>query len=174
MSRSFEGFLLDYCRELTNLETSSLKKFFLAVTADSPRAGEPLLLLAFSQHRENFLMRAVEGTSWEAPYSAFLEDYKNSQLSLTDFLEALPEGNRFKKAYQAWVSESGQLDRDRAVLSNVARSLSYLIDEKGLTRAEACRLLNVDKGNFYAFLKGDSARFSRETAVAAYRKLLTM
>ena len=148
MSRRFEGFLLDYCRELTSLSTSSIKKLFAAVNDDSPRAGEPLLLLVIMQGREAYLMRQATGTSWEAPYAAFLEQYEEARLDLREFLSNLPDGNRYKKAYLAWMSQSTRLGRDRTTLANVAKAMSALIEEKEFTRAEACRKLKLDKGNF--------------------------
>lgn len=39
-----------------------------------------------------------------------------------------------------------------------------------MTRAEACRVTRLNKGNFYAFLKGDTSKMSRKTAMNATAK----
>lgn len=127
MSRRFEGFLLDYCRELTGLSTSSIKKLFAAVNDGSPRAGESLLLLAIVQGREAYLMRQAAGTSWEASYAAFLEQHEEAKLDLREFLSTLPDGNRYKKAYLAWMSQNNRLERDRSSRHAFARVSPFFL-----------------------------------------------
>ena len=173
MSRSFRGFLIDYCRELSGLETTSLRRFLDAVD-DQPRLAEPLLLLAIASGREGYLMRHVGAASLEALYRGFLAGLSASGLGLEDYLERLPDGDRFKKTYLVWRSESTQLERDRLTLKRVSAEMGRLIIEKGLSRAEVCRKAKVDKGNFYAFLKGDVARMGRATAMRVYRTLVAL
>ena len=43
-----------------------------------------------------------------------------------------------------------------------------------MTRAEACRVTRLNKGNFYAFLKGDTSKMSRKTAMNAYREIAAL
>ena len=68
----------------------------------------------------------------------------------------------------------GRLAEDRAMLVNVIEAIKSLFNQKGLSKAEACRATGLNKGNFYAFLKGDTTKISRHTAVAAYDKLLAL
>lgn len=170
MSRSFQGFLVDYCRELSGLETTSLRRFLDAV-GDQPRLAEPLLLLAIASGREGYLMRHVGAAFLEALFRGFLAGLSESGFGLEGYLERLPDGDRFKKVYLVWCPESTQLERDRFTLKRVAAEMDRLIAEKGLSRAEVCRKAKVDKGNLYAFLKGDVARMGRATAMRVYRTL---
>lgn len=171
MTSSFERFLTRYCQELTGLETTSLKLFFEAVRTDAPRAAEPLLLLALLQGREEFLIRRAIGTPYEARFRAFLAGLERSALPLESYLQSLPEGDRHRKVWAAWQSEQTRLERDRKTLANVRERMDELLHARNLSRAEACRLLGLNKGNFYAFMKGDVSKLSRKTAVASYRKL---
>lgn len=171
MTGSFERFLTRYCQELTGIRTTSLKLFFEAVRTDEPRAAEPLLLLALLQGREGFLLRRASGTPYEARFRAFLVKLEESGLPLEPYLRSLPEGDRHRKAWAAWQSERTRLERDRKTLANVRDRMDELLRAKNLSRAEACRLLGLNKGNFYAFMKGDVSKLSRETAIASYRKL---
>ena len=170
MTGSFERFLTRYCQELTGLSTTSLKLFFEAVRTDAPRAAEPLLL-ALLQGREGFLLRRASGTPYEERFRAFLARHEESALPLEPYLRSLPEGDRCRKAWAAWQSERTRLERDRKTLANVRDRMDELLRAKNLSRAEACRLLGLNKGNFYAFMKGDVSKLSRETAVASYRML---
>lgn len=174
MSRGFEGFLVGYCKELTGLETTSLKRLLHAADDFAPRAYEPLLLLAINQGRQDYLMRLVAGNGREEEYRRFLDEFESSKSDIVGYLERLSDGDRYKKVFLAWRSECGALERDRKTLACVADSFLRLLAEKGMTRAEACRRLNLNKGNFYAFLKGDATRMSRGTAIDAYRRLECM
>lgn len=175
MRGSFGHFLLGYCQELTGCDgTASLKRLFQAMRSNNPRAAEPLLLLALCQGREGYLLKMASGTKTESSYLAFLSDFRESGKALEAYLHALPEGNRFKKAYVAWQAERTRLQRDRLTLERVSRNINDLLEEKDISRAEACRALSLNKGNFYAFLKGDPSKLSRKTAIEAYKKLASI
>lgn len=174
MRRSYGRFLLKYCQELTGLETSSLKQFFEAASEDSPRAFEPLLLLALEQDRTEYLMKQARGTAVESCYQGFLEGFLKCGVPLEDFLSKLPDSDRFKKVWLAWKSENTQGERDRVTLQNIRNEMEKLLAQKGMSKASACRALNLNKGNFYAFMKGDTSKLGRATAVAAYRTLASL
>ncbi|MCR2035260.1 helix-turn-helix domain-containing protein [Adlercreutzia mucosicola] len=171
MSRSFKGFLQAYAQELTGCGTSSIKKLFEAVVGDSPRGAEALLLLALASGRADYLMRQADGTSFEAAYRTALADLDRAGGILEKWLEQLPDQNRYRKVWNAWRSEATRLERDRRMLPGVRDAIDRVMAERGMTRAQACRLTGLNKGNFYAFMKGDVAKLSRETAVNAYRTL---
>lgn len=171
MSRSFEGFLCQYCQEITGVGSTSVRKLFSAAASNAPHAAEAVLLYAVVTKRCSFLMKSVEGSAWEDSYRAFLREYEQAGCSLEEHLESLPSSDRFHKVYRSWQSSQSRLERDRATLANVAKAILALLKEKGMTRAEACRLLGLNKGNFYAFLKGDASKLSRETAMKAYGAL---
>ncbi len=172
MSRNLKGFMIGYCQELTGLQTTSLKKFLAAVLDDTPRAFEPLVLLAIAQGREDYLERLAADTPLALRCSDLVAKYRDSGLSPEQFARSLPTDDRLGKAAAAWRSEVGRLARDRKTLEGVARAMLQLMEEKGITRAQACRQLGLDKGNFYAFLKGDVTRLGRTTAISAYHRLV--
>ena len=88
------------------------------------------------------------------------------------WLEQLPEQNRYRKVWNAWQSVSTQLDRDRCFMTGVRNAIECTLNERNITRAQVCRELGLNKGNFYAFMKGDMSKMSRETAVATWRMLM--
>lgn len=174
MTRSRRAFLLAYCKELTGLETTSLKRLFRAAVEGCPRAAEPVLLLALEEGRSDFLMRQARGTRFEARFRNFLEELERSGLPLDSFLATLPASDRFAKAHAAWVSELTRPERDLRTLQSVREKIGERLEDTGLSRAEACRVLNLNKGNFYAFLKGDLTKLSRATAINAYKTLANL
>lgn len=171
MSRNLYGFMLGYCQELTGLGTSSLKKLFSSVRDGHPRAAEPLMLLAIAQGREAYLCNLSRSTPYESAYRDFAKRFEESGKDAEEFASSLPATDRFGKAAAAWMSEKQRLERDRSTLKGVAAEMNRILEEKGISRATACNALGLDKGNFYAFLKGDVRRLSRKTALDAYRQL---
>ncbi len=171
MSPSFRGFLTKYCKELTSSNTTSLKKLFQLADSQCPRAYEPLLLLAICTQREEYLLKQAQGSSVLSQYENFLAAWTESEQPLEEYLETLESGNRFRRPLTAWNAEQDRLKNDREVLANVAKALQSLLDAKHVTRAAACKLTQVNKGNFYAFLKGDPSKLSRKTAMRIYRQI---
>lgn len=171
MRLSFRGFLAKYCKELTSSDTTSLKKLFELADTEYPRAYEPLLLLAICDQRQDYLLKQAQSSSILHVYIAFLSDWKNSGLELEEYLLAREDGDRFKRPLIAWRAQCDRIASDRKVLVGVSRALNELLEAKKMTRAQACKSLNINKGNFYAFLKGDTSKLSRKTAMRIYRQL---
>lgn len=171
MSRSFRGFLLAYCQDLTGRKTTSLKRLFQAMREDAPRAHEAVFLLAAVDGRLEYLLRVACGTDCEASYGSAAADLRASGGDVLRWLEGLSEASRYRKVWNAWRSESTRLQRDREMMPGVRRALAQELDQRGLTRAQACRMLGLNKGNFYAFMGGDMTKMSRATVTRAYRQL---
>lgn len=171
MKSTFRGFLTKYCKELTSSNTASLKKLFQLADSEYPRAYELLLLLAICEGRETYLLKQAQRSDILPRYESFLSKWKASGKSLEAYLATLEEGDRFRRPLDAWLAEQDRVKDDREMLVQVAHALSRLLDAKHITRAAACRLTHVNKGNFYAFLKGDASKLSRSTAMRVYRQI---
>uniref|UniRef100_UPI0013EA2441 hypothetical protein n=1 Tax=Adlercreutzia sp. ZJ138 TaxID=2709405 RepID=UPI0013EA2441 len=107
-------------------------------------------------------------------YQEITTRFHQSGLALELFLETLPERSRYKRPLVAWRAESARRQTDQQTLQNVAASLVMLLEQKGVSRAEACRIAELNKGNFYAFLKGDTSKLSRDTAMRTYKTLRSL
>lgn len=171
---TFRGFLLKYCQELADEQTSSLKKLFTIAEQGRPRVFEPLLLLSLCDCREDYLMKQAVGSSVFDTYQQIVNRFRRSGLTLEHFLDTLPERNRYKRPLVAWRAENARKQADQQTLQKVAASLTKLLEQKNLSRAEACRIAGLNKGNFYAFLKGDTSKLSRDTAMRAYKMLRSL
>lgn len=174
MACSFRYFLLKRCQGLTGLTTTSTKKFFAAAEDAHPEAFEPLLLLAICDGREDYLLRRAEGTSAEKVFAGFIGGWRASRRPLEVYLGMLPDDDPFKTILVEWRTDSSRLEVDRKILRYVSTAFSDLLADKNMTRAEACRVANLNKGNFYAFLKGDTSKMSRKTAMNAYREIAAL
>ena len=83
MHRTLKGFLEEYCRELSGLDTSSLRKL-VATAKGNARLVEPLFALAAVQDKAGYLVRISE-SEW------FHDDYEDLARKLVKHgsLEAL-------------------------------------------------------------------------------------
>lgn len=172
MRCSLQQFMTKYCQELTGLQTTSLKKLFNAVLSDTPRAFETVVFLAVAQGRENYLQRLTVDTIYAEQCSDFLSKYHESGLSPEDFALSLPATDRFGKAAASWRSYIMKRERDQKILKAASQNMLTAIEEKGITKAQACQQLGLDKGNFYAFLRGDVTRISKQTIMRVYSQLV--
>lgn len=171
-TQSFEGFLVQYCQELTEFTTRSIKKFFLAACEGSSRVAEPLMLLALCQGREKYLMNLSSGTSYEEGYTIFLNSYQKSNMPIETFLESSLASERYTKVYRSYQSSAEELARDREMLEHLVPQVNMLLENQGKNRYQLTKELDINKGNLYAFLKGDVSKLSRDTAMGIYRHLL--
>ena len=174
MACSFRYFLLKRCQGLTGLNTTSTKKFFAAAEDAHPEAFAPLLLLAICDGREEYLLRRAEGTKAAEMFDEFVEHWHASGRPLEVYLGMLSDGDPFKTILVEWRTDSSRIEVDRKILKYVSTAFGDLLADKNMTRAEACRVTRLNKGNFYAFLKGATSKMSRKKAMNAYREIAAL
>lgn len=175
MACSFRYFLLKRCQGLTGLNTTSTKKFFAAAEDAHPEAFAPLLLLAICDGREEYLLRRAEGTKAAEMFDEFVEPLAmRPGRPAGGVLGHVADGDPFKTILVEWRTDSSRIEVDRKILKYVSTAFGDLLADKNMTRAEACRVTRLNKGNFYAFLKGDTSKMSRKTAMNAYREIAAL
>lgn len=164
MNLTFSGFLKGYCRELSGLDTSNVKKLLRAADGDAPRTAEPLFLWAASADKLPYLLVNSEGTWMEDEYR------ENAELlasfgSLEDALRAEAFPPRYQSAWTVYQARRGAARADRHVNDLMRKKTLDALQASGTTCYRLCKDLNLNKGNVYAYLnKGDSSKVSRATA----------
>lgn len=166
MKRTFKGFLKAYCSELAGFETESLKKL-LDQTAYTPRLVEPLFCLALEKGKLKYLLRLAKSTPMEQEWNELSKGasrYKSAERWLAN--AEVPE--RYRKVLSAYASQGDVLAADRRIISLMRKKTLAALEASGKTRYSVCKALGLNKGNFYAYLAGDSSKVCRSTA----RKIL--
>ncbi len=162
MRRTLKGFLKEYCRELSGLDTASLRRLVVAAE-DNARLVEPLFALAAVQGKAGYLARISEGR-W------FHDDYERLAKELGEHgsLEALLSSDdapaRYASVLGAFRAQGDALAADRRINGLMRPRIVDALAEKGLTRYRLCKDLGLNPGNVYAYLAGDDAKVSKETA----------
>lgn len=169
MNLTFKGFLKSYCRELTRLETSNLKKLLAAALHDSPRAAEAVVLYASSQNKFSHVTSLAGGT-WveqlcEEARGAIGPSLPNSDEALAAVFGPLPDNSRFKKVWLAYQAAKHGVANERRIAGLMREKTVAALQASGVTCYRLCKDLGLNMGNVYAYLnKNDTSKVSLDTA----------
>lgn len=164
MNLTFKGFLRNYCRELTRLNTDNLKKLLAAVSTTAPSAAEALFLFAAVQNKADYLVKTSLGSWVHEQYQKTLHDSKDFN-SISDYLTSDAAPERYKKVWNAFCAKKDAAKTDRRVIMLMREMTLTAMKAAGLTAYAICKKLNLNIGNVYAYLhSGDVTKVSRATA----------
>lgn len=164
MNLTFKGFLRNYCRELTRLNTDNLKKLLTAVNTSAPSAAEALFLFAVLQNKADYLVKISLGSWVHEQYEKALHDSKEFN-SISDYLTSDSAPERYKKVWNAYCAKKYAVETDRRVIMLMREKTLAAMKAADLTAYAVCKKLNLNIGNVYAYLhSGDVTKVSRATA----------
>ena len=162
MNRTLKGFLGRYCAELSGLGTGSLRKLCLAAR-ENPRVVEPLFLFAAEQGKADYLARLSEGAWFHDDYVRLAGEVAKHG-SATSFLESGEAPARYASVLDAFKAQGDALAADRRINGLLRPRIAGALEKAGVTRYRLCKDLGLNAGNVYAYLAGDNAKVSAETA----------
>ena len=164
MNLTFKGFLREYCRELTGLQTDDLRRLVRSCAKASPAAAEAVMVFAAVQGKAAYAASLAKDTWMEDSFESFANQIggvEDIETYLTT--EAVPE--RYKKVLSAYHAKKYAIKADRRVISLMREPILAALEKSGTTIYSACAQLKLNKGNVYAYLnKGDASKVSRSTA----------
>lgn len=173
MNLTFKGFLRAYCRELTGVESDSLRRLFAAVATDSPAAAEAVMVFAAQQGKAGYLARLAQGSWAESSYRDFAGALASCE-NLASYLQSDTAPQRYRKVWQAWEAQRDAIATDRRVISMMRERTQAALAQASTTPYAICQQLGLNKGNFYAYLNGgDVTKVSRATARRIMETALT-
>lgn len=166
MTCSFETFLVRYCNQLTGTgkRVRSIAKL-AGRCGEHPRAYEPVTVLAALWGRGDTLLAAVDDPDRRSGCAAFLEGYAESGGSLVGYLEGIGRADpreRHYRALEAWRAEPALRETDEGVKEGLSRKIAAEVGRMGI--CESARACGVNKGNLWAFARGDTSKMSLMTA----------
>lgn len=164
MRLTFKGFLREYCRQLSGLETDNLKKLCVVADSTASRVAEPLFLFALEQGKLSYLLEVASGTWMEHDYRV-LAQRTHGCSSAEEFLQQSGIPERYIKVWNAYVAERDAINKDRRITALMRAKILEALEAKGQTPYRVCKDLDLNVGNVYAYLhKGDVTKVSRDTA----------
>ena len=177
MNLTFKGFLRIYCRELTGLNTDSLRKLYAAVNSTAPAAAEAVMVFAAVQGKEQYLANISRGTYFYEQYCTMankLQKYKDKDMDIEQYLASKDAPARYKKVLDAYYGYKFSINADRRIIALMRDKILAALTASKTTIYSICKALDLNKGNVYAYLrKGNTSKVSKQTArrIMAYVQL---
>ncbi len=164
MNLTFKGFLREYCRELTGLQTDDLRRLVYSCANASPAAAEAVMVFAAVQGKATYAASLAKGTWMEDSFKNFVNQIgETADVEAYLTTKAVPE--RYKKVLSAYHAKKYAIKADRRVISLMREPILAALEKSGTTIYSVCKQLKLNKGNVYAYLnKGDVSKVSRNTA----------
>lgn len=167
MNLTFKGFLKIYLRELTGGDTLSLRRLSDSVLTSSPSAEEALWCYSAASGSLDRLCRITAGTGVGARYARMTSWYRGEPLG--EFLRKA--GGRYAKVWQAYLQAKDPEAGMRAAAAALRPKVTALLAERGVTAYDALGRAGINRGNGYAWIRGDDTRLSPKTAARLYASL---
>lgn len=166
---SFYGYLKQYLRTLSGLETESVYKFLDAI-GDNPRIREPLLLYALLSLSGTRLERFVrKDARMEEDYGEYFRGCDDAD-SLVRALERDATPNDYKKVYRSYVARRDAGKTAQALKELIRKDILRLQREKPVSQYRVYKDLGINPGNYDAFVNhGQTGRVSLDMAQRIFK-----
>ena len=173
-SLKFENFLLKYCQNLTDCNsTTSLLKFANELDKN-PRAEEPVLLYALQNKRDlNKFEKSLRPDLQEKFNNLKLEFQKYNDLDEM-LLNSDDLSVDFKKVYNAYKYRLQEKSANNTMKNSYGEFFDKKLKELKLTNYRVCKELGLNLSNFTFFLKGHNEKFSLENCEKVYDYLMDL
>lgn len=173
-SLKFENFLLKYCQNLTDCNsTTSLLKFANELDKN-PRAEEPVLLYALKNKRDlNKFEKTLRPDLREKFDNLKLEFQKYKDLDEM-LLNSDDLSVDFKKVYNAYKYRLQETSANNPMKNSYGEFFDKKLKELKLTNYRVCKELGLNLSNFTFFLKGHNEKLSLENCEKVYDYLMDL
>lgn len=167
MNLTFKGFLSSYCRELTGLDTDSLKRLCRAAAGSQPAAAEALMTFAAVQGKAGYLTSLAAGTWMEEGYAQVAGELSGFPGTVEEWLQLDETPSRYRKVWLAFRAKKDAAKNDRRVSLLMRDKAVKALESSELTVYRLYKDLHLNMGNVYAYLNnGDAMKVSKAAARA--------
>ena len=158
---SFNGFLRKYIDELSYQGGENLCKLALEADTNNPRLKEPLVLYAYFAKGTVTAKRQFSASTLYYDYCEFLTNYPEPKAAI-EYLKDSSIPDSYQKVYRSYISRRDRQKHDNEFKDSIRIELQTLLNKKKMTAYELLQVqsLKLNKGNFYAFLRGKTDSMS--------------
>jgi hypothetical protein len=162
---TFAGFLKSYVRSLSLCDSLRITSLVQEAEEQNLRLKEPLVLYALFCGKEELLLTASKGLSFQEECEKLLSRYnpEEMQRSFVCGDPSLPQG--YHKVWHSYLSRKNQLQTDNATKQLMRQRILKLQADSGVSNYRIYTALGLNPGNLNAWLKyGTSEKVSLNTA----------
>lgn len=158
---SFNGFLRKYIDELSYQGGENLCKLALEADTRNPRLKEPLVLYAYFVKDSITVKRQFSDSTLYYDYCEFSTNYPEPKLAM-EYLKRGSIPDSYQKVYRSYVSRRDRQKYDNEFKESLRVEIQTALRDKNVTAYELLQVqsLELNKGNFYAFLRGKTNSMS--------------
>lgn len=149
------GFLRGYLNDLSNENSENLSYLAEKADTENPRLKEPLLLYAYFTKEPKTVKRQFANSSLYKEYCDFLENFPNKDTAI-EYLKEESSLNNYRKVYKSYISKRDRYKAENDLKEDIRQEVLSLLKIKGISAYALLKeqSLELNKGNFYAFLRG--------------------
>ena len=166
MNLTFKGFLKKYCAELSGINTSNIRRLVNAANTNAPRVAEPLFVYAYVADKAKYLISVSENTWMHKDYIKLLKIINEKFPDIQDFLRSDIAPKRYAAVLDAYNLKDDVIKSNRRVLYKLRPKVKESLKKSGMSKYKVCKELDINPGNFYAYMNGDDSKISSEIAYA--------
>ena len=139
------GFLSKYVQELADTNTLNVRKLYSIVESGNYRLREPLFLYCYYNKKADILTKYQNAADREE-FLAIIKIIESGNLTAL-----LPN---YAKVFKAYDYQCGKHDNEIRVKSLMAKKITRLQAEKGISSYRVYTDLRINSGNYDSFIKG--------------------
>ena len=153
---TFGGFLKKYLVDLSGQKGENLS--YLAKRADNenPRLKEPLILYAYFCKEPQTVKRQFANSSSYKEFCDFSQRFKSKQEAMKYLNEDKPFDD-YCKVYKSYIAKRDRKNFEKDLKSDIREEILSALNNKSVTAYMVVKeeSLNLNKSNFYSFLRGN-------------------
>ena len=152
---TFSGFLKRYLQDLSGLNGENLRLLAEKADSDNPRLKEPLILYAYFAKEETTAKRQFANSSLYEELCVFLKKHKNKEEAIK-YLRKKTQIDNYQRVYKSYISKRDKYKSELALKKDIREEILLELKNKGISTYSVAmeKKLNLNKTNFYSFLRG--------------------
>ena len=154
---TFSGFLKKYLEDLSGQNGENLSRLAEEADKGNPRLKEPLILYAYFCKQPQTVKRQFANSSLYKEFCDFLEKFKNKEEAMNYLSQENPLNN-YRKVYKSYLSKRDRNKIENDLKNDIREEILSVLNNKSVTAYSVIKeqSLNLNKSNFYAFLRGNT------------------
>lgn len=154
---TFVGFLKQYLADLSGQKGENLSRLAKEADNGNPRLKGPLILYAYFCKEPQTAKRQFANSSLYKEFCDFSQRFKSKQEVINYLNEDKPFDN-YCKVYRSYLSKRDRKSFEKNLKSDIREEILSVLNNKKVTAYTVVKEkdLNLNKSNFYAFLRGNT------------------